>query len=113
MLYKLTAPLLDHRGKPITDPGPDGKPVEFTLGMALERAAVFGGGPQTSAKDKYEQYKLAQKLTGDTVELTAEEVARLKELTGAMFTPIAVGAVWTALENPLKALPDYPVGGTD
>jgi len=112
MLYDLTHKLCDHRGKPITDIV-DGKPTEFTLGAALERAAMFGGNPQTTAQQKFEQYKLAQKLaSSDHVELTAEEVSRLKELTGAMFTPIAVGAVWTALENPLTALPDFSPGLT-
>lgn len=113
MKYDLTALLRDHRGKPITDrvvETVDGKPVEksidVTLGQALERAAVFGSTPNATAEQKYEQYKLAQKLTGDTVELTAKEVTQLQSLCAPLFSPIGVGAIWTALENPIAVNKD-------
>jgi hypothetical protein len=113
MKYNMDLPLCDHRGNHITEPHKtvldgievvEAKPI--TLGVALERACIAASRPNAKGSDKFEQYKLAKKVSSaderlGLVELTSEEVTLLKELSGAIYSPIALGSVWSALENPL------------
>lgn len=58
-------------------------------------------GDKPNGDEKYQRYKLANKLdrATDYVDLTAEEISRLKKLCGMIYTTTAVGAIWEALEG--------------
>jgi hypothetical protein len=50
--------------------------------------------------DKYDRYKFAQKIeVGGEVELTIEELAQLKELTGRFPSVVVVGKIFDKLEG--------------
>ena len=97
MKFKIAAPILNHRGEQLTD---GDKPV--TLGDSLERAAMFAGNPNDSGDVKFGQYKLAQKVARavELVELSAEEVVKLKSLAAQIFSPLAYGGIVEALDTP-------------
>ncbi len=105
MNYDLTTPLLDHKGEPIKD-GDDA----MTLGKAIELVLVNGGAQGATGDDKYKQYKLAQYIAGGTdrtggsvASLSVEEIARIKELAVPLYSPIALGSLYNALESPTIA----------
>jgi len=101
MQYELDQPLLDHRDQPITETV-NGEVVTITLGVALERAAMFGGAGTDDAAKKFAQYQLAKLCSsGKTVVLNAEEVSALKALAAVVYSAVGYGAIVEALENPL------------
>lgn len=99
MIYDVTKPLRDHRGDIIKD----GK-KDTTLGFAIEQVLIGGGKSDDKPAQKVEQFKLAQRIARatDRVELSAEEVTRIKELAAAGFGAIAYGSLVDALESPEK-----------
>lgn len=105
MRYDLSTPLLDLEGAPI--PLGDGE-KRFTLGIALERSALFADSakPPTPAAKRL-GFKLAKRIrhAGRFVELTAEEVVHLKGNIEVMWTPLLLGVLEELLESPIAALP--------
>lgn len=85
--------------------GNDGKPM--TLGEASIGAltANYGDEPQLTGDVKFSRYQLADRInnalaaTQGLAEVTAEEIAVLKNLIGKAFTPVVVGPAYAALEQ--------------
>ena len=53
-------------------------------------------------KERYDRYTIALKISDaedGMVSLKSEEVAKIKELVGAMYQPLVVGRVYDALEG--------------
>lgn len=97
MKFNIHLPLVNHRGEPLTE---GDKPV--TLGDSLERACMFAGNPQDSGDVKFGQYKLAQKIARAMilVELSPEEIVKLKGLAAQIFSPLAYGSIVEHLDSP-------------
>ncbi len=113
MLFNTLALLLDHTGTSLKEskPNPDTDaedPViteEVTLGYALENVLVNGGAQEADGDLKFKQFLLAQKIHNatDLVDLSVEEIARIKVLAGPMFTAVGLGAIFVALDHPTTA----------
>jgi len=89
--------LVDLRGRELIA---EGEPLTF-------RGAVAGAllsqpsGENLSGAKKYRRYRLAR-LVMDAqgeVELTAEDVAEIKQAVGEVYLPLVVGQVWDWLEG--------------
>jgi hypothetical protein len=111
MLYDLTKPITDIQGKPLhadQKPGPDGKgfvedtdSAPLTLGIVLIRAALYvEGGTNPPAEEKFHQAELADKIVrgGESVDLTTEEMGRLRTAVGRMYMPTILFRVWRLLD---------------
>ncbi len=86
-------------GKPLLNE--DQQPTNLTLGAICVQALLMTfPDEQVTGEEKFRRYQLAERLsTGGEVEVTAEEVALLKNLAGKGYVPLMVGAVWKALEE--------------
>lgn len=78
------------------------KPVEIINLCCL---AMMQGNPQEQipVELKVNKYKLGMKLVNsnpEDVELTAEEIAMLKQGVGSLWGPMIVGQIHEFLENP-------------
>ena len=108
MLYFKNQPLLDHQSKQLTENSiEDGTPVnvQVTLGYALERVLINGGQTSDDGNTKFKQFLLAKKIhdANELLDLSVEEVANLKVLAAPLFSPVGLGSIFTALENPTTA----------
>jgi hypothetical protein len=110
MRYDLTQPIMDLYGHSVpVDPEPgaggkgfiDGPSPALTLGMVLFRAALFvEANSNPPAEEKYRQAQLADKIVkgGSTVDLTTEEMGKLRTQVGRMYMPTIVYRVWGMLD---------------
>jgi len=79
----------------------DAKERDLTIVEACKNALLVADEKSTG-QDKYTAYKIATKLDtakNHTVELTAEEITKIKEAIGKYMFPMVVGLVWDALEG--------------
>src|ERR1700677_2215505 len=102
MRYDLTQPILDFAGKAMRSEhiqGPTGALMEdpaspeLTLGIVLFRAALFvEAGANPPAEEKFRQGQLAEKIVkaGSSVDLTTEEMAKLRAQVGRMYLPTII-----------------------
>lgn len=100
MKYQLDAPLVNIDGKtPMTDATGAALTFKVICSLALIQATDKEG------EQKYKAFALAVKLETavDSVELSAEEVARLKRLIGELMPPIVVGRMYDLLEQATPA----------
>lgn len=106
-----TTPITNMDGSAVT--GADGKALDKppTLGSICESAllAVYADErePQTgkdliTPQEKYDRWKLAGKVQGKDVQLSAEELSKLKMLIGKGYAPLIVGQAWTLLDPGAK-----------
>lgn len=110
MKHNLTIPLLNFNGSVFVAPGPadkDGKPTTMPMSLksVLENACVNANPHEFSTGDqKMQIFQLLLKVhaAAPYAELSAEDVTLLKRLVGSQATVTAVGAVFTALENPAQ-----------
>lgn len=68
----------------------------------LSKIAILNdNSKQIDGKKKYQRYELARKIesTPDAVELTAEDIATIKECAANLFAPLTYGRVVDAFEN--------------
>ena len=75
---------------------------DFELQPAMINALLhFNPQTNVSGIDKYTRYKLAIRVDSATgiVELSAEEISLIKQLTGEIYIPVAVGRIWDLLEE--------------
>lgn len=116
MRYDLAQPITDLHGKALhseqlqTPAGAieDPQSPPLTLGLVLFRAALFvEAGANPPAEEKFRQAQLAEKIVkgGSSVDLSTEEMARLRTQVGRMYMPTIVYRVWQML--------DTHVGGAD
>lgn len=67
--------------------------------IVINALMVDDSQDRTPAEEKFNRYMLAQRVhNDDEVELTAEEVSRVKSLIGKFFNPLVVGAAWNILD---------------
>lgn len=100
MKFDLNCPLLNYSGQAFTKPGSD---ESMTLKSILE-SACLNANPQKydTGEKKMRIFGLLMKIhKSDRVDLTVEELVILKDLVGEQLTISAVGAVYSALENPV------------
>lgn len=100
-LKALDTVISDLSGKPLM--GGDG-PLTFrnALVQALaHEAQPEPGRPQPTGDDRFKRWSIANKIqqAGDSVELTAEEIALAKSKVGDAFFMVVVGPVWTLIES--------------
>ena len=85
----------------------DGKPFmenekPLTLGTFCWTAllANYQDEQNLAGEEKFKRFNLASKLYGmDEVDLTAEDIAKIKACVGKFHGPAVVGPVYNALEN--------------
>lgn len=90
-------------------PGLDGTSLKdergttFTLKMASVNSLMsnFKGEENLAGVEKLGRWELARKiyLSKEEIELSVEEISRLKELIAKTYGPAIVGPVWTILEG--------------
>jgi len=95
----LNRDLLDLEGKNLS--GVDGKPATICSVSIEALLATYKNEVSLSGEDKLKRWELAVKLRSvtDTVELTVEEVALIKNLVGKAYGPVIVGQTWKVLEG--------------
>lgn len=109
MKVNMAEVLLNVEGVPLTE-RPNGP--NLTLGQ-LCRAALLRDDQQADGEEKQRRHAFAVRLVGDPdIELKAEELVVLKELTGR-FSPAHVGPAWRLLDGQeqliaTKKLPSPP-----
>lgn len=94
--------LISYDGRPIEDLDESGKSVRLHLGTICARALVMvGKDEELTGQQKFDRTKVALKIhdNRDGVDLTVEEVAMIKDVTGRVFNPAVVFAIWTLLEE--------------
>lgn len=99
MKYDFAKTLTDLKNKEILE-------ADATVSMAAlcqtALLAVHEADRDLSGPEKFKRFKLANRLLAESVlEVTAEEVANMKELVGRQFPPLIVGRVYEFLENPI------------
>lgn len=111
MRYDLTQPVTDLHGKPLHSEqtvAPNGQPMDdpkspdLTLGIVLFRAALFvEANTNPPAEEKFKQAQLAEKIVkaGSTVDLSTEEMGKLRTAVGRMYLPTIVFRVWTMIDS--------------
>lgn len=98
-MINFKAPLLDQYEKPLKD-GLDGG-SDLTLGRAAANAlfAAYPDERDLPAEEKWARAELAMRLLrGDAVELTAEEVAKVKKLIGKCYSGLVIMRAYPLLD---------------
>jgi len=76
--------------------------AEMTLKAAIVNAlqAMFEDERALDGEEKLKRWQLAMRVyLGGDVDLSSEEIAKIKKLVGKLYGPSVVGPVWTALEG--------------
>ena len=104
MKYDVTAQVIGFTGEPLKETNKEDSPA-ITLRALLQIALVNADQSEyKTGEQKFKLYQLLNKIyTHDILEVSAEEVATLKNVVGRVFGVTTVGAVYTVLENPLPA----------
>lgn len=77
----------------------DGKEAPVTLASICCSALMGEVSAETTGKEKVRRYNLATSIVGKgAVNVTAEDVALLKDLVGKMFTTLCVGQAMEMLD---------------
>jgi hypothetical protein len=99
--------ICDLEGAPImTKAAKDGDPDKpFTLGFACVEALLLNHPKEeVGGNEKLDRYLLAMRIRqGGRVELSSEEISKIKELVGAAYSPLVSGQAWLLLDPSLKA----------
>jgi len=80
----------------------DIKKVNVTVGSACVGALLFNypDEQKIQGKEKFERWNLAKKFNaGGVIEITVEELVKVKELIGKMYATNMVGPLFELLEN--------------
>lgn len=83
----------------------DGRVINDELKQPLTLKTVASNGllsdQQVDGTEKFARYQLAQKIHGATegLDLTVEDVAKLKDVIGKVYPPMISGQAWLLLEG--------------
>lgn len=88
-----TQPLTDLSGATISDE--QGRPI--TLGKTAIHA-LLTVRETVAAQEKFERFLVAGKVHANA-DITLEEATLIKQATGEVLTPLAMGVIWQALEG--------------
>lgn len=93
--FDFTSPINNLDGNPTTDE----KNQVFTFVKAIGLACINPLESDTSDQ-KYQDFCIGVKIVNNPqkVELSTEEISRIKEKVGKVFGPLIVGRVWDLLE---------------
>lgn len=106
MEVNLKRPFVDNYGEVVCEMR-KGVPEQTEIGRQVAKLlfnlSTLGGVP-LDAEQKYEAYRLCQRITGtpEKVELTAEDAVFLKRVCGEQLSAGAYGQVCDILENRVK-----------
>ncbi len=79
--------------------GQNNDPMTLAEASISALMADYGDEKGISGEVKFKRYQLAARVQpGGLVDVSAEEVATLKQLIGKAFTPVVVGPAYEALE---------------
>ena len=99
MKIDLTKNFIDHKGSLILD-GDKPWTLKNVIGQSL--LSTFQGDEKLEGQKKYQLYQLGLKLEKESsVELTAEEIALIKDRISKGFTVLVMGQAWDMLEGKL------------
>lgn len=99
MKFDLSKEVVNYKGEAIKNA--DGKVVILKESI-LSALLSIDTRKEVPGEEKYNLYKLAAKCDVDElVELKAEEVSKIKDLVGKVYSPVAVGAIWEMMEKPV------------
>ncbi len=93
MKIDLKAPILDLAGNVVGAP-----PLRLGDVVGVACLSPVEGDDKLSGQKKYDLFALAQKCAGDSVDLSAEEIATLKERVGRVYAPLVVGRVFDLVD---------------
>ena len=81
--------------------GPNGQPATFKFIATEALLAVLDDEKGLSGKEKYDRFNLTHKINKaeGAVDLSAEEIAKIKELIGKCFRTLVVGAAYDVIES--------------
>ena len=98
MKVKMNAQIKNLDGAAFTEPNSDRKVL---LRDVCSNAILFEKpDAQLTGPEKYERYKLAEKISkAATADLTAEEITLLKDVVADLYNASIVGPVWDMLEG--------------
>jgi hypothetical protein len=106
MLYDVSQKITGLDGSVLTGlHGPrDQDPITYAR---LFITVCANGGPPDTPEDKLKSFSTGLKLvqTNGIVDLTQQEVERIKTLVGQIYTPTIVGRAWEFLASPLPPAP--------
>ena len=99
-MIKFDTVLKDLQGKPFRDLGTT---APMTAGSACKYAlTVHIEGERVDGPEKFKRFELAQKISLAKDELSAEEVAMAKSVTGIVWSPGIIGPLWKLLDPSLN-----------
>lgn len=97
MKINVLQPLNDYEGSPLME---NKKPVLLRSVIISALNYTQKDGKQPTADEKMELYQLSVKVwTMDEVELSAEQIAKIKTNTAEMFAPLVAGQACLILEG--------------
>ena len=108
MKVNILQPLKDYQGKPLLEESgkldKDKKPIKEPV---LMRSVILSAlnftpkeGKQDSAEEKMKTYELSLKVwTSDEIELTSEQISKIKANLAIMFAPLVAGQASLILEG--------------
>jgi hypothetical protein len=91
----------------------DGDPIkqddkDFTLRQVAVNALMSFGEKEAKigGKEKFDRYKLANKIHNGADGVKPEEIAKIKELIGELYGPLVVGQAWMVLDGDEEPEPE-------
>ncbi len=97
----LNTVFLTLEGEPLTLRDNGGDHVATLKSVCIE--ALLAASQQDTPLQKFENFRMATRFQdSDEIELSAEEVTKLKQRIGQVFPPLYVGNAWMLLDPPAK-----------
>jgi len=101
MKVKISMVLKDVKGDSLMQPTETGKKELLNVKTILA-SALFNMNPddKVSGQEKYERGKLAEKIMTAVkeVELSVDEITKIKKLVGESYSPLIVWQIWDLLD---------------
>jgi hypothetical protein len=92
----LTREILTLEGNPIPKSKEDNWTVKKAILFAIDNSAE---AEKKTGKQKYEMFKLAERIAADDTSLKSEEWTLIKDAVGITFIPSMVGFIWDVIEG--------------
>lgn len=95
MRFDWSTTLMDLAGREIVDER--GTPV--MLGTLVVQALMTQTKEELNGAEKFARFRLAERVTANA-DIDVTDAALIKEVVGAVLTPLPVGRIWELLEKP-------------
>jgi len=97
-------------GRDMTDA--TGAPATLGAVAVIALTGNYADEPQLAGEEKFARYELALRMVrGGVVELTVDQLAKIKALIGKGLGVAAVGAAWSAIEAGSQEVPGQASDG--